>query len=69
MHVLQFAVFNNVLFLAESAKGHIQATVRALSKAQLQSGQLQDADQDLAVLLGMVLEANWPMGKDCEFTR
>lgn len=52
-----FAIFNNVSFFVQSYRGRIRETVRVLSRTNLQPSQLQDAGQDLAALLGVVLEA------------
>lgn len=52
-----FVIFNNILFFTENYRGRIQSSIKAASEENLNPERLQDLGQDLATLLGVVLEA------------
>lgn len=52
-----FASLNNVLLFVETYRRRIQATVELLSPADVTAEEIQEAGEDLATILGLVLEA------------
>ena len=51
-----FAYFNTALFFIETSRIQIQTTVEAISPADISNQVMEEAGEDLAALLGLVLE-------------
>jgi hypothetical protein len=51
-----FAYLNNVLFFIENYRRRIQESVSLLSEAEITNEELQEIGEDLATMLGIVLE-------------
>jgi hypothetical protein len=51
-----FAYLNNVVFLVENYSERIKATLEFLSEVDVKSEEVQEAAEELATMLGIVLE-------------
>lgn len=51
-----FASLNNVLFFVETYRARIEAAIELLSNADMDSEEAQEAQEELAAMLGVVLE-------------
>ena len=52
-----FGALNNILLFAEINRGRIQSIVKRISPDDVSNEVVQDAGEDLGLMLGMVLEA------------
>lgn len=58
-----FAYLNNVLFFVENYRVRVQGTVTSLSVADVTTEEIRETGEELATMLGVVLETKMRVGR------